>query len=187
MYFYKWCSYVLFSHVQRVRFSTSVLFSLSIGVELLTPAFPEYFLLLATIANIAKSISLAAYIATGVRPPPLYPFSYLKVEKLNATQMFTNVSQLEDSTHSGQDVRSLTKRDTNHERKRTKAEVTFFKPGSTELWLSRHVCFAPHGIRRFFVKLNRLSKVEGLSLVEHWDWVSTAYFTPKLQGQPINY
>lgn len=54
------------SEVKRVRFSTSVLFSLSIGVELLTPAFPQYFLLLASIANIAKQISLACYLATGV-------------------------------------------------------------------------------------------------------------------------
>ncbi|KAJ8645667.1 hypothetical protein MRB53_007415 [Persea americana] len=53
------------TNLKRVRFSTSVLFSLSIGIEFLTPAFPEYFLLLATIANVAKSISLAAYIATG--------------------------------------------------------------------------------------------------------------------------
>ncbi|KAK1315892.1 hypothetical protein QJS10_CPA05g01554 [Acorus calamus] len=53
------------TNLKRVRFSTSILFSLSIGIELMTPAFPQYFLLLATIANIAKSISLAAYIVTG--------------------------------------------------------------------------------------------------------------------------
>ncbi|KAL6986756.1 hypothetical protein U1Q18_045279 [Sarracenia purpurea var. burkii] len=53
------------TNLKRVRFSTSVLFSLSIGVELLTPAFPQYFLLLASIANIAKQISLACYLATG--------------------------------------------------------------------------------------------------------------------------
>lgn len=53
------------TNLKRVRFSTSVLFSLSIGVELLTPAFPQYFLLLATVANIAKQISLACYLATG--------------------------------------------------------------------------------------------------------------------------
>lgn len=51
--------------MKRVRFSTSVLFTLSIGVELLTPAFPQYFLLLASVANIAKQISLACYLATG--------------------------------------------------------------------------------------------------------------------------
>ncbi|KAK6128643.1 hypothetical protein DH2020_037601 [Rehmannia glutinosa] len=54
------------TNLKRVRFSTSVLFSLSIGVELLTPVFPKHFLLLATIANIAKQISLACHLATGL-------------------------------------------------------------------------------------------------------------------------
>jgi hypothetical protein len=53
------------TNLKRVRFSTSVLFSLSIGVELMTPVFPQYFLLLASIANIAKQISLSCYLATG--------------------------------------------------------------------------------------------------------------------------
>ncbi|KAK9948760.1 hypothetical protein M0R45_004323 [Rubus argutus] len=53
------------TNLKRVRFSTSVLFTLSIGVELLTPAYPQYFLLLASLANIAKQISLACYIATS--------------------------------------------------------------------------------------------------------------------------
>ncbi|XP_057984099.1 protein root UVB sensitive 4 isoform X1 [Malania oleifera] len=53
------------TNLKRVRFSTSILFSLSIGVELLTPAFPHYFLLLATVANTAKQISLACYLATS--------------------------------------------------------------------------------------------------------------------------
>lgn len=61
----------MISYLKRVRFSTAVLFTLSIGVELLTPAFPKYFLLLASIANIAKQISLACLLATGVRI--LYP------------------------------------------------------------------------------------------------------------------
>ncbi|XP_073288879.1 protein root UVB sensitive 4-like isoform X2 [Primulina huaijiensis] len=53
------------TNLKRVRFTTSVLFSLSIGVELLTPVFPDYFLLLATMANIGKQISLACHLATG--------------------------------------------------------------------------------------------------------------------------
>ncbi|XP_072982464.1 protein root UVB sensitive 4 isoform X1 [Typha latifolia] len=53
------------TNLKRVRFSTSVLFSLSIGVELMTPVFPKYFLLLASLANVAKSISRAAYLATS--------------------------------------------------------------------------------------------------------------------------
>ncbi|XP_019105781.2 protein root UVB sensitive 4 isoform X3 [Beta vulgaris subsp. vulgaris] len=57
------------TNLKRVRFATSVMFSLSIGVELMTPAFPHCFLLLASVANIAKQISLACYLATGVRLP----------------------------------------------------------------------------------------------------------------------
>eukprot|EP00249_Psilotum_nudum_P009162 c21745_g1_i1 orf=102-1685(-) len=53
------------SDLKKIRFSTSVLYSMSLGLELLTPRFPEKFLLLAAIANIAKSISLAAYLATS--------------------------------------------------------------------------------------------------------------------------
>ncbi|XVF15668.1 hypothetical protein REPUB_Repub09cG0174400 [Reevesia pubescens] len=53
------------TNLKRVRFSTSLLFTLSIGVELLTPVFPRHFLLLASLANIAKQMSLACYIATS--------------------------------------------------------------------------------------------------------------------------
>ncbi|KAA0045852.1 protein root UVB sensitive 4 [Cucumis melo var. makuwa] len=53
------------TNLKRVRFSTAVLFSLGIGVELLTPAFPQYFLLLASIANIVKQISLGCYLSTA--------------------------------------------------------------------------------------------------------------------------
>ncbi|EOX91264.1 hypothetical protein QUC31_003025 [Theobroma cacao] len=53
------------TNLKRVRFSTSLLFTLSIGVELLTPIFPQHFLLLASLANIAKQMSLACYIATS--------------------------------------------------------------------------------------------------------------------------
>lgn len=59
--------FFLTAFLKRVRFATSVMFSLSIGVELMTPAFPHCFLLLASVANIAKQISLACYLATGVR------------------------------------------------------------------------------------------------------------------------
>ncbi|GAB2255318.1 hypothetical protein Droror1_Dr00009096 [Drosera rotundifolia] len=53
------------TNLKRVRFATSILFSLSIGVELMTPLFPHCFLLLASVANIAKQISLACYLATA--------------------------------------------------------------------------------------------------------------------------
>ncbi|GAB2282543.1 Protein root UVB sensitive 4 [Dionaea muscipula] len=53
------------TNLKRVRFAASILFCLSIGVELMTPLFPHCFLLLASVANIAKQISLACYLATG--------------------------------------------------------------------------------------------------------------------------
>ncbi|GMI86436.1 ROOT UV-B SENSITIVE 4 [Hibiscus trionum] len=53
------------TNLKRVRFSTSLLFTLSIGVELLTPVFPRHFLLLASLANVAKQMSLACYMATS--------------------------------------------------------------------------------------------------------------------------
>lgn len=51
-------------HLKRVRFGTSVLFTASLGLETLTPLAPSHFLPLATLANVGKSIGLAAYLAT---------------------------------------------------------------------------------------------------------------------------
>ncbi|GMH06436.1 hypothetical protein Nepgr_008276 [Nepenthes gracilis] len=53
------------TNLKRVRFATSILFSLSIGIELMTQVFPHCFLLLASVANVAKQISLACYLATS--------------------------------------------------------------------------------------------------------------------------
>ncbi|KAB2036702.1 hypothetical protein ERO13_D03G019500v2 [Gossypium hirsutum] len=57
------------TNLKRVRFTTSMLFTFSIGVELLTPVFPHHFLLLASLANVAKQMSLACYMATS---PPIH-------------------------------------------------------------------------------------------------------------------
>ena len=70
----KFCAVVI--PWQKVRFSTSILFCVSVGLEMLTPVFPHHFLLLATLANIAKSISLAAYLATSVRTCSLFFCAY---------------------------------------------------------------------------------------------------------------
>ncbi|KAJ7523319.1 hypothetical protein O6H91_18G046500 [Diphasiastrum complanatum] len=53
------------SDIKRVRFTTSMLFSISLGLEMLTPFFPHHFLLIATLANVGKSISFAAYVSTS--------------------------------------------------------------------------------------------------------------------------
>ncbi|GBG86874.1 hypothetical protein CBR_g42158 [Chara braunii] len=52
------------SELKRVRFTTSLLFTLSLGMEMTTPFFPQLFLPIATLANVGKSIGLAAYVAT---------------------------------------------------------------------------------------------------------------------------
>eukprot|EP00850_Spirogloea_muscicola_P007998 SM000041S15557 [mRNA] locus=s41:708479:712109:- [translate_table: standard] len=52
------------SDLKRVRFRTSVLFTASLGLEMLTPLFPQHFLAMATLGNVARSIALAAYMAT---------------------------------------------------------------------------------------------------------------------------
>ncbi|GJS95915.1 dehydroascorbate reductase 2, partial [Tanacetum coccineum] len=52
-------------HCRELGSQTSVVFSFIIRVELMTPAFSQYFLLLASIANIAKQIGLACYLAAG--------------------------------------------------------------------------------------------------------------------------
>eukprot|EP00850_Spirogloea_muscicola_P020346 SM000213S06811 [mRNA] locus=s213:49493:53314:- [translate_table: standard] len=52
------------SDLKRVRFRTSALFTASLGLEMLTPLFPQHFLAMATLGNVARSIALAAYMAT---------------------------------------------------------------------------------------------------------------------------
>ena len=49
--------------VQRFRFTTSLLFSAAVCLEFLTPLAPQHFLLLASTANVGKSVGLATYLA----------------------------------------------------------------------------------------------------------------------------
>lgn len=50
--------------MQRFRFSTSLVYACAVGLEFLTPLAPRYFLLLASIANVGKSVGLATHIST---------------------------------------------------------------------------------------------------------------------------
>mmetsp|Transcript_14306 Transcript_14306/g.24221 ORF Transcript_14306/g.24221 Transcript_14306/m.24221 type:complete len:605 (-) Transcript_14306:83-1897(-) len=61
------------SDVKRFRFVSSVIYDLSAGVEILTPLFPQYFLVLATLANVGKSIGVTT--ANVVRAPIQMSFS----------------------------------------------------------------------------------------------------------------
>jgi len=62
--------------IKRFRFTSSLVYDASAGVEILTPLFPKQFLLLATLANIGKSIGVTT--ANVVRAPIQMSFS-LKV------------------------------------------------------------------------------------------------------------
>lgn len=68
-----WCPYP-----QRFRFSTSVLFTVSVSLEFLTPLMPHYFLPLASLANVGKSMGLTTYIATQ----PVFLKSFTRSENL---------------------------------------------------------------------------------------------------------
>ncbi|KAF2536813.1 hypothetical protein F2Q68_00019339 [Brassica cretica] len=83
------------TNLKRVRFSTSLLFSLSIGVELMTPLFPRYFLLLASIANIAKQISLSCYLATGVITPRIFSLVCFRMVPIDDDEKKCNSRNLE--------------------------------------------------------------------------------------------
>lgn len=58
--------FLILSHaaLQRFRFSTSLVYAVAVGLEFLTPLAPRYFLLLASIANVGKSVGLATHIST---------------------------------------------------------------------------------------------------------------------------
>ena len=64
--------------LQRFRFSTSVLFTASVSLEYLTPLLPHYFLPLASVANVGKSMGLTTYIATQ----PVFLKSFTRSENL---------------------------------------------------------------------------------------------------------
>ena len=64
--------------VQRFRFSTSVLFTAAVSLEYLTPLVPRYFLPLASVANVGKSVGLTTYIATQ----PVFLNSFIRCENL---------------------------------------------------------------------------------------------------------
>lgn len=57
------CCFALLSF-QRCRFQSSVLYSVCIFLEMLTPFFPQHFLALATSAMVGKSIGLTTHVAT---------------------------------------------------------------------------------------------------------------------------
>ncbi|MEW5318995.1 MAG: hypothetical protein WDW38_010173 [Sanguina aurantia] len=59
--YWEWCRWRL---TQRMRFITSLIFTACMSGEFLTPIFPDYFVLLASIANIGRAVGLTAFVAT---------------------------------------------------------------------------------------------------------------------------
>ncbi|GAQ91071.1 DUF647 domain containing protein [Klebsormidium nitens] len=53
------------SDLKRMRYLTAAIFTLSVGLEMVTPLFPQYFLPIATLANVGKSIGLTTYVSTS--------------------------------------------------------------------------------------------------------------------------
>jgi len=52
------------SDLKRFRFSSSLLYATSLSLDFLTPLFPQYFLPMASLANVGKSVGLTTYIST---------------------------------------------------------------------------------------------------------------------------
>ena len=70
---------------QRFRFITALLVSVCTLLEFITPMFPNQFLLLASLANVGKSIGLTTYVST--QPAVLKSFAKSEnVAELSAKQ-----------------------------------------------------------------------------------------------------
>lgn len=76
--------------MQRFRFTTSLLFSAAITMEYVTPFFPKHFLLLASTANVGKSVGLATYLACT----PAFQKSFARGENLADLNAKSQVGQL---------------------------------------------------------------------------------------------
>ena len=78
------------SDVKRFRFTSSVVYDASSLIEMLTPFYPSKFLLLATIANVGKSIGITT--ANVVRAP---------IQRWGLSQILTHcfISQLVTVVH----------------------------------------------------------------------------------------
>ena len=79
--------------MQRFRFMTAMLHSVCTILEFITPMFPNQFLLLASLANVGKSIGLTTYVST--QPAVLKSFAKGEnVAELSAKQQVIYPSRL---------------------------------------------------------------------------------------------
>ena len=58
--------YILLYLLQRFRYSSSILYAGALSLDYLTPLFPQFFLPMAALANVGKSVGLTTYISTQV-------------------------------------------------------------------------------------------------------------------------
>ncbi|GAB4813666.1 hypothetical protein N2152v2_000712 [Parachlorella kessleri] len=66
------------SDLKRFRFMTSVMYCSALSLEYITPLFPQHFLVLASLANVGKSVGLTTHIATQ----PAFHRSFARGENL---------------------------------------------------------------------------------------------------------
>ena len=76
--------------MQRFRFTTSWVYACAVGLEFLTPLAPRYFLLLASIANVGKSVGLATHISTQ----PSFVKNFARQDNLSDLTAKAQVSHL---------------------------------------------------------------------------------------------
>lgn len=50
--------------LQRFRFTTSVLYTVCVSCEFLTPRFPSHFLLLTAVSNVGRAVGLTTFVST---------------------------------------------------------------------------------------------------------------------------
>lgn len=75
---------------QRYRFATSLLFSACTALEYATALFPQHFLVLASVANVGKSVGLTTFIVTE----PAFQKSFCKAENMADISAKTQAQQM---------------------------------------------------------------------------------------------
>ncbi|KAI3433453.1 hypothetical protein D9Q98_003266 [Chlorella vulgaris] len=78
------------SDLKRFRFTTSIVYALSLSLEFLTPLAPQHFLVMASLANVGKSIGLTTFIATQ----PAFHRSFCLRENLADISAKTQAQQM---------------------------------------------------------------------------------------------
>lgn len=58
------CCFSFVVCLQRFRFTTSVLYTVCVSCEFLTPRFPSHFLLLTAVSNVGRAVGLTTFVST---------------------------------------------------------------------------------------------------------------------------